>query len=109
MVRDYLSEVRDRSDSGDRWGSALGELFGIASALTLSGEIVPEHWQYRHGISNRQDVLANVTGEYDLDRFWLLEIVGTGIGNRETVQAITQVGNILNRYVDLLETRGEGY
>lgn len=104
-VREYMTEIRYRRDTGDPWGSAVGEQFGIASALWLTGEIVPAHWHYRHGMATRADVLANETGEYDLDQYWLLEIET----DPDNVPAITQVGEILDRYVRLLDHMGRSY
>lgn len=99
--REYLAEVRSRRDTGDLWGSTMGEWFGIASSLYVTGNEVPEHWQYRHGIASADDIR---TEDLWPDVYWLDEVENVG-----DVAAITRVGDVLARYADLLERKGVSY
>lgn len=93
----------------------MGELFGIASALTVLDDVetklqvsnpvsqpVPDEWDYQHGMSTYADIREN---DITTDIFWLDGLENGFVSASEMIDA----GNILRRYRDILEVQGRTY
>lgn len=87
-------------DSGDLYGSAMQQWFGISSALHVRGEDIPAEWCFRPGAC-----LRTVDDLEDSDR-WFWELLETG---EATADDLRTAGNVLQRYVRVLERYGHTY
>ena len=94
---------------GDAWGASMGALFDIAHALEHYGrEGVPSHWDYCGspfctGLLPSSD--ARKTGEDQTARGIAAYIARHPEREREIVRA----GNVLDRYIGILDRAGRSY
>ncbi len=102
MTNEALIEIRSRMDPGDRWGSVMGERFGIATALYIEGEEIPTEWEFSPGLISESSIRAD-----DLwpDIYWL-ETLRSG---EYSVEDLILAGNVLRRYSQALERAGLSY
>ncbi len=96
-----LDDVRERFDPGDKWGSTMGERFGIAAALWYAGEYVPAEWEYQHGLG----IVTDEDEHEEPDASWLDALRSGTYSPAELVHA----GNVLARYADNLRRLGHDY
>lgn len=85
-VKAYYREVRDR---GDAWGSALNEQFNIAEELHRRNAYIPEHWEF-----NPSPIAVTPPHDFYKDC---------------PAAALVEFGNVLERFISFLSTRGHGY
>lgn len=89
-----LNEFRLGWDSGDKWGSAMQALFAICEVLVWDrNECTPHEWKYCPGLGQ--------SCEEDELEFTLARELST--------EVLIRTGNVLNRYIDLLERYGHDY
>ena len=82
----YLREV---GDTGDKWGSAINEQFEVAEELFRRNAHIPEHWEFTIGAGRDNEAHQFYS---DMDTATLI-----------------YWGNVLERYVDFLRSRGMNY
>ena len=97
-----IDVARDYIDAHDPWGSALNLCFDICETLVRHGVPVPTDWEYSPGA---------FTGEGELDEdndspfcFELDFYMRHG-----HVSNILHAGEVLSRYVRILELAGKSY
>lgn len=87
-------------DSGDDpWGHAMGHMFAIAHTLYMFGGPIPSAWQYRPGL--RED---EPRGEWPDSEWESLYEDGS-----VTADDLVQAGNVLSRYINILDSKGLSY
>lgn len=84
-------------DNGDKFGSTMAWAFGVADALELAGQEIPEVWKYRPGACGPSPSIESDE---------ITEHVKAGIVTWEEVR---ELGNALIRYRKILGERGEDY
>lgn len=96
-----IYDIRLRFDGGDPWGSTMAEAFGIATALYVMGEEVPDHWQFSPGPILNEEIAR----EQWPDAEWIDALeAGTF-----TADELRHAGNVLTRYADKLRAAGMDY
>ena len=95
--RDAMAIVREDFDNYDKWGSALGHRFGIATVLWVMGEYVPYGWEFSPGMAaiGPDDIREDETYP---DIYWLDELESGTI----SADDMRHAGNVLARYAELL-------
>ena len=90
---------------GDKWGSAMGALADIAHALDHYGrDYLPSAWGFRDSMAC-SGLDKHASGEDEQARrvaAWLLR-------HPERESALVRAGNVLNRYIEILDARGLSY
>jgi hypothetical protein len=90
-----VKELRYMDFTYDKWGTALNAHFSVCEELMYRGSDIPSVWEFRPGVCH---VAAR-----NYEEVW------TEILEVETDEALIHFGNILHRYVHLLERHGHGY
>lgn len=97
----------DNGPNGDAWGSSIGALFDIAHAIEHYGkDYPPVDWEYRDSLGctgllpSRE---SRFTGQDEDARVLAAAIL------RGCEQSITHVGDVLHRYLRVLERAGKSY
>lgn len=93
--------VRMSWDSGDPYGSAMSAWFGIASALHVRGETIPAGWEFRPS-----PMLHTVDDLEDYPDLEIWEVLEAGEASADDMR---RAGDVLTRYVRLLEHCGRTY
>ena len=98
-------DTSETGPNGDPWGFAMGALFDIAHAIEHYGrDYPPASWQYRdspicHGLDHHE------SGENDRARSVAAYIARHPERERELIHA----GNVLDRYIGILDRSGRSY
>ena len=93
MHRDIRNVLAADFD-GDRWGSAMSAWFDVADVIYHEGGPIPSSWQYRHS------PLCKGTEAYARFGF---------AAHHAPLAAFYHAGEVLARYTETLERRGESY
>ena len=92
--KDIKAEYNLWGDDGDPWGSAMEMWFAVAGELNeRNPELIPTKWQYNPGLG----------GGKDHDSMW------TELLEETKTNALVKMGNVMFRYVHILEHKGYGY
>lgn len=95
-IKEFKNEFRLESDyKYDPWGSSMNVHFQVADHITDKNSDTPIEWQYRPGLTH--DIQADIE-DYYYDLFKAC-----------TVEQLTAIGNLLNRYEDYLRFKGKDY
>lgn len=98
-------------DPADKWGDAMMLHFAIASVLTAAGDSVPAEWEYRPGLSLRGvDSVEVMFGDDDCAfGFATGQVARLYMAGDVTADDLVSAGNVLARYIGLLERAGLSY
>ena len=88
QAAEIRSEFRLGYDSYDKWGSVLMAFFNVAETLDAWGEDVPAEWEFSPGLGEPE--AAEWLDGFDAD-------------------TLVDFGNVLNRWSNLLRSRGDDY
>lgn len=89
----------------DKFGAAMGALFDIAHAVEHYGrEYVPGAWAFRDSLIC-DGLTKHPSGENDSARFVAARIARSSDCERAAIHA----GNVLDRYIGILDRAGLGY
>lgn len=97
----YLKEEINASNDGDIWGSSLVWHFAICDTLYTHGGEIPKIWQYKPS-----PFLTDHVDEDDYNRRVIEQLLQD---NYITLDELTYIGNILNRYENILITKELNY
>ncbi len=88
------AEYRMGHDPHDKWACVMGAFFEVAEALYGRGADVPPEWQFSPGIG------ACDESDGEGADLWTVEY---------SSRALVDFGRTLNRYSDMLRSRGDDY
>lgn len=90
-VAEMKQEFKLFADKSDRWGEATAHMFELCFELVEQGHPVPTHWEFSQGAQSGRG-----------------EEPSYGYENCKP-ELLVQWGNILNRYIGLLDSMGKSY
>lgn len=94
----------------DPWGTAMSWMFAVCRVLDAMGEHVPDEWEFRRGIGDRESVeqMAGTLADEDAD-FPDCEVATMVLNEQLDADTLLWWGRVLNRYLAMCKRAGRDY
>lgn len=116
--------IDDSWDAHDQWGTAIGLFFDVAEVLNMSdieGDVTPSlfaRWDYRPSpyvtipaietVAERAENFSE--GEFADDYSYNVVMLASALHNEQITQDdLIYLGNVLDKFTDLLRSAGKDY
>lgn len=93
-TKEFKQEYHTFTDKYDKWGECMDALFEVAAHLFYRGAEIPNHWQYSPGLGGDPKEEEN---------YWY------ELFEETDSETLTEIGNILERYSQILDGKGLSY
>ena len=93
-IKEFKTEYNIVSDKCDNWGSSMMAFFECAGQMNKRGLNIPYEWAYSPGMGSDGT---------DVDSYWY------DLFEESTDSVLCNIGNLLHRYTQYLEFKGESY
>lgn len=102
-----MDVIRENFDGGDPWGSAIEAHFQICYTLTRYGAPVPADWEFRMGAFEPEEDDNDPENEDGDGSYlgWELDL----LMRQGHMSNLIDAGNVLKRYLHILEMAGYSY
>lgn len=99
--------IRQDHDDGDPWGSTMSHWFAVADMLHRLGYVTPPEWEYQALV--RRWPAAALFPAPDPEEWPDSEYAALWGAGEIDVDDLTHAGNVLCRYVAILDRAGHSY
>jgi hypothetical protein len=106
MNAEIRERIRHDDIRYDPWGTAMSWRFGIAEALYVHGEDVPNRWQYRPGLDVERAAQGDDYVTWADENYLAADLEDDLERGTFSVRELHHAGDVLARYCRMLEHYG---
>lgn len=103
MVNEYLMNEYNATLDGDEWANCLTWHLAVAHVLYHYGELIPEQWEYNHGVMCTSNWGVDSDSEEEKELELLLD------DGYVTEEDLLEFGNMLDNLHMILVAEGKDY